>query len=654
MAVYQYRLATDVDEQIWVAREIQKLLRSGYAPQEIAIIARKHRHLQEISQSLLHQGLPIFYERAEEVLEHPYIQPLVQILELVYSLMQVEQGVRWELLMPVLSHPFWGISRESIWQLCRAYREQRQQDWLSLAATAEDEKLAHTAQFLRELGTQAGSYTVEELLEWIIGQEKFRLESGGEFVSPYKKYFFEEPREQKNPKYLDFLSHLQTLYQSLREFKLEQTVYLSQMMQFLELVRSGEIRVNNVTPYNKSTEAINLLTAHKAKGLEFQVVFVIRAEQASWESKGQASKLGFPKSMYLQSQAESEEDYRRLLYVSVTRSKSELYVTMPQVGKSSKMLEPTGLLPNKWEDVEPDLKAREELLKVQVWPNYQQFTPREEELLKAFLENYHLSVTHLENFLDVTQEGPQNFLETNLLRFPQAKNVYGAYGSAIHQTLHFYYTQWKRGESLGSERLGEKFRENLEKQDLNQRDFQDQLYKGWEKLENFYHQYLQVEDLEKYREVYSEKDFGDNQVNFQETCLKGKIDKLLVGSENIIVVDFKTGKPLKGWDKGQDFERIKSWKYRLQLTFYKILVENSDWKLKQPVTSGQIEFVDIEPEQFPILPYSIPEEEVRRLESLIQIVYNKILNLDFPDTSGYAKNISGIREFEEDLLAGRV
>ena len=46
-------------------------------------------------------------------------------------------------------------------------------------------------------------------------------------------------------------------------------------------------------------------------------------------------------------------------------------------------------------------------------------TDDENALLKAALEGYTLSVTHLNNFLDVTNGGPQKFIETNLLQFPQ-------------------------------------------------------------------------------------------------------------------------------------------------------------------------------------------------------------------------------------------
>src|SRR5699024_3312887 len=56
-------------------------------------------------------------------------------------------------------------------------------------------------------------------------------------------------------------------------------------------------------------------------------------------------------------------------------------------------------------------------------------------LLASTLETYKLSSTHLNNFIDVSHGGPQNFLLTNLLRFPQSKSPHAGYGTAMHTAL---------------------------------------------------------------------------------------------------------------------------------------------------------------------------------------------------------------------------
>jgi hypothetical protein len=42
------------------------------------------------------------------------------------------------------------------------------------------------------------------------------------------------------------------------------------------------------------------------------------------------------------------------------------------------------------------------------------------------------------------------------------------------------------------------------------------------------------------------------------------------------------------------------------------------------------------------------------MKSLIEVVYKKIINLDFPDISKYSSDLKGVQEFKEDLLSGRI
>jgi hypothetical protein len=66
-----------------------------------------------------------------------------------------------------------------------------------------------------------------------------------------------------------------------------------------------------------------------------------------------------------------------------------------------------------------------------------------------------------------------------------------------------------------------------------------------------------------------------------------------------------------------------------------------------------LEFVEsIVDEKEPIaLPYEPTANEVERTKKLITAVYKKIVTLDFPDTSAYTQDLSGIVQFEDDLIA---
>jgi DNA helicase-2/ATP-dependent DNA helicase PcrA len=72
-------------------------------------------------------------------------------------------------------------------------------------------------------------------------------------------------------------------------------------------------------PARRDDERLRLSTIHQAKGLEFDVVFVIMLCDGL-----------FPSSRSLETE-DGEEEERRLMYVAVTRTRNELYLCYPLI-----------------------------------------------------------------------------------------------------------------------------------------------------------------------------------------------------------------------------------------------------------------------------------------------------------------------------------
>jgi DNA helicase-2/ATP-dependent DNA helicase PcrA len=344
-----------------------------------------------------------------------------------------------------------------------------------------------------------------------------------------------------------------------------------------------------------------------------------------------------------------------LFFVAETRAKSNLFLTRNKFKENGKEEPKLQFLFDPKIETE-NKKTNLEYLEKEVEIGRKIYLPdlkncNDKELIRPFVENYKLSITALEAFIDLNYGGPDSFLENNLLMFPKNKDATAGYGTAIHDSFRDFYNQFAKTKKLPKkEFLLERFEFNLKGQRLNDSDFKNYLKKGNEELKSYYNF---NKDKFDYNNIV-ERNFKDQGVEVDDCILTGKIDKFSINEEEktIFVSDYKTGKIFKDWNKGLNDEtsKMKAFKYKNQLVFYKILLENSRNFNKYSVNEGQIEFLAAKNKKDISLSYSVSEEDVVFLKKLIKAVYKSIINLDFPDTKSYSKDFKGSMKFIENLI----
>ena len=84
---------------------------------------------------------------------------------------------------------------------------------------------------------------------------------------------------------------------------------------------------------------------------------------------------------------------------------------------------------------------------------------------------------------------------------------------------------------------------------------------------------------------------------------------------------------------------------------YKMLVEGSYLYQDFTVTDAYLDFVEPDDQGANTqLHISFTEKEMLHTKRLIEKVWHKIHNLDFPNTNAYSKNVNGIKQFENDII----
>jgi DNA helicase II / ATP-dependent DNA helicase PcrA len=668
--IHTLAFPTEEEEYAYITGEVAKLLKKKVEAREIALIAREHKQLIALLPYLDALHVPYTYTRKENVFDEVHVKELIMLCRFLAT---VGDNVheRDDLLPQILAFPFWRLDRITIWQIAELAKRENI-SWLVAMQKSDNEHIRNLAAFLIELGVASQTTPLEIILDTLVGSREIPLAKDSEeddefslpatlslatdFTSPYKEYYFGKHALKENPStYIHFLSSLRVFIHALREYKEGEPLRAHDVGDFVDMHTAYNIPLINETPFAHNENSVSLLTSHGAKGLEFAYVFVVAVNDSIWAGSRKGSKLSFPINLPLASAGDEEDDYIRLFYVALTRARHTLYITHH---KSPLRFLTTSALPDTQTQA-PNVDAPEILAYgLQVY-HAPPFAQDERALLQKVIEGYMLSPTHLNNFLNIIDGGPIVFLEQNLLRFPQAKTASSVYGTAIHKAIEdAHILMCKDGKLPKLDILLESFNKELKRGRLQ--DFETEKFRvrGEKVLAKYY-------DLKKGEirgEHIVELNFGKQSVQIDGALFTGKIDKIIEGDDKTWkVIDFKTGKGFEGWDDGKltVYNELKLHHYRYQLMMYKLLVEHSRDHNIHTVTEGVLEFIEeSDGDKIQEISISFDDKDVRneldRFKKLAVAVYKKIENLDFPDTSNYKQNLEGIKEFEEDLIAGTI
>jgi len=107
---------------------------------------------------------------------------------------------------------------------------------------------------------------------------------------------------------------------------------LGDFIRFISMYEVAEQPMLNTSPYAQSANSVQLMTVFKAKGLEYQHVFLPGCLDDVWgsSSRGNSNKLTLPANLHPIRHAGATDDERlRILFVAITRAKIGLYMTSP-------------------------------------------------------------------------------------------------------------------------------------------------------------------------------------------------------------------------------------------------------------------------------------------------------------------------------------
>jgi DNA helicase II / ATP-dependent DNA helicase PcrA len=727
--IHHLRFDSMLEESLWTVEKCKELIAGGVEPSKIAIISRGHKDLSKIIEISSKLGLATNYEKGNNILLEPKINQLIVMMEYIDSLNNpVSKDEKEELLCEILQYDFWGFTQLQIRTLATialksrcgwldamlALPEYKNTSRVDLSSKYGDGEKLQLAQgiivealgnvdlefcaelreiglFLLDLAKKSLNEPGELIIDRLIGVDSVQSsedthgEEGDENVeetsgyqSRYKRAYFDKLLAKvDSQKDLKLLSNLRFLINSIRGFGVGKILPLSEIVTTLKLYQSEQdLNLVDNSVFMTTTNSINLMTAHKSKGLEFDTVFVINCNQSNWVSGNKGQKISLLSNLGLAGESDNNDDKMRLFYVALTRAENHLYLTSSCASDSGEVVNELSFLQYLHQDdlTKTEVKdLKNESLELDLQKKHPEtiLEKQEYKILESVLRDYKMPVTHLNNFLDMeykpgsTKRGPAKFLEANLLRFPQTPNSKAAYGTAMHKAMQDFYNQsLKIKTKPGIEFLVENFESALNQQKLITSEREKMRVYG---IQNLTKWFKLKQDMESdFRVEYS---FGTG-VKLGDAMLTGNLDKMILDTKErtITVVDYKTGKIIQKWDRYLktpsnplleigDLKIAKEQAYSNQLIFYKLLVENSpEFKNKYQVKQGVLEFIDcsdmatgFDYQEIPALELQLDDVDTIKLSKIIQAVWRRIMSLDFIIPKEFEASIAGTKEWMEFL-----
>lgn len=636
------------EERAAIAKQIRREIDSGATPGEITVLTRKHKEIEALLPYFSHFDINVSYERQDNALDLPPIRILEKIALVVKAVSEGKPQNADSHLPEILSHPAWHNDPSDIWKLSLSSYQNHN---LWLQQMEQEEKWQPLQKALIELAVLSLNAPLEEILDLLIGKQQT-----DSIKMPFFDYFFSKAALDQNPSdYLYYLKGLRRVRSAIQEHKMNDRLDLSDFIELLEFHRKLSIPISiSEQSRGSSNDAVNLMTVHKSKGLEFNTVYIFNAVDSVWGEKVRSpiKLIRYPENLPLGYAGDSIDERIRLFYVAMTRAKNNLHISYSKTDAKDKSSIIASFLSERnitQHDQESTIQVQQILETDWNQPSVNMSTDLKQ-ALKPYIESYKLSATHLNAFMDISRGGPQTFLVDKLLHYPTAKSPAACYGSVIHKTLQQAQLHASiNGEQKPLEDIIHDFEVNLLKERLEKHDQEMYLQKGSDELRLF------VENNPDFfsKSQKSELNFKAQDVVIDNAKLTGVIDVVDIDDESktVSVIDFKTGKPLESWEQGTEYDKIKAYKYHQQLLFYKILIENSRDFGNLTATEGMLKF--IEPNtanQLISLSIDYNDEQISRLKLLTNKVWRHIQDLDFPDTTHYEQNLKGILQFEDDMI----
>ena len=675
-----YILANEQTEKIFILNQIKNKKYKKNINESFAIIVRSNREVEEWTNFMQSEWIEVESKLKTNILNNNFVKFILDFLKLIDN-----PSFNDEKFLNILRSKLVDIDNLDVITLSRElYKKNYSKNWFKYTlwelVKNIDNANINSGKY-KEADTKWPSQWVyelemEEKYRWykkILSFRNLVLELNSEHWTYWIIKLFQKILNELNIVELVELSwnfsdleDIFTLFNKIKSFtEINKDISLSSLLNKLDLHSKYNIAISRQI-LKQSNSNIEILTAHSSKWLEYDYVYIAWVYWWNWENKRMTDKLKLPlwvawqwlqfswldekELKNLEKEMAKQED-RRLFFVAMTRAKKELMITRP-AWKDNKPYIDSPFIIEIWIDsklIEENFSESDfsDSLKNQLlWDGTELIETSEEEInyISGFLENYKLSPTDLNTFL----EDPKIFLKNVVFKYPFVDNEFTIFGKVYHRVLELATQKKLHGEEIELWYMTETFSLLLDKQLLTHEE-KNRLTKKWIEWLTWYYEYFHTS---KRLALSTEYNFRSRNVVFNWVPITWKIDKVekikdsinkndtnwqaALFVEDVAVVDYKTW-----WTKTEWFIKwvdrywkakpgYENGKYYRQLLFYKLLAENdSEFHSQYNITELALDFVEWKNWEYKYMPISLVDEDYEDFKDLVKNSWGEINSLEY-------------------------
>jgi len=564
--VFLLQSADYLSEARWVAEEVERLRQRGRTLGEIAVLYRAHSYRDPLVEEFRRRGIP-FAIRGLSLLSTIILRDLLAYLNLIHSphdnisLTRVLLTPRWQFPEDLALEVRKEASRKrcSLFDVMESWERASAQNRLAGTGWTELRKLLAD---LRKLGESA---PVTALLDRLLDRLQVAFIPGDTdegYVKAFREFLKEWEAKSETRKLAEFMEYFQYFCEA-----------------------GGRIEA----PQPESTsQAVQMMTVHAAKGLEFPVVFVLSVAPRRFPHFEQKPVIEFPEELRKGPRPPEdihEQEERRLFYVALTRAQERLYISsVSKPGKKvsifvNDLLSSPVVAARDLEKIEvPDAVPERALLPPEAaqrppvpGPNGRRgnATIAGSQQGSLFGDASVPSAVHppivewasqppaarsdgklrlSASAIETYEECPQKFKFSHYLKIPTGPQPALTFGNIMHQCVRHYFELRQKGEARFEDL--EEFYLRSWKDAGFEDEYQEQAYQkaGLEQLREFVKKQANNLVLPLGAETHFALDLGD-------VTLEGRIDQINPLAEHAVeLVDYKTGRPPSQRDADQSLQ----------------------------------------------------------------------------------------------------